>query len=239
MKIQKGIVKYKDRDDIVCTYGVTDSGESYYFLDEGRRLANGNIIATTELVEAVDPMFKAKKVGVIDGLGNVVIPFKHRSVRSVNNDILLAEIAQPVSPSVIEANRIKSDPTLATKLVSTPALIKDKLNSKMSSEGRYIFNDQFSEATIYDINGNNLVNGEYYSFIAIDNGKIFFSKNVADSEIVEYSVLPPEVQSNVAFAENSINVNNVDVSADVVEKALTNDSAMAAVSTPEVPEVPV
>ena len=57
MKIQKGIVKYKDRDDIVCTYGVTDSGESYYFLDEGRRLANGNIIATTDLVEAVDPMF--------------------------------------------------------------------------------------------------------------------------------------------------------------------------------------
>ena len=237
MKIQKGIVKYKDRDDIVCTYGVTDSGESFYFLDEGRKLANGNIIASTELVEAVDPMFKAKRVGVIDSVGNVVIPFCHRAIRSVNDDILLAEVAQPVTPSVIEANRIKSDPTLATKLVSTPALIKDRLNSKMSSEGRYIFNDQFSEATVYDINGNNLINGENYSFIAMDGGKLLFSKNVADSDIVEYSLLPPEVQSNVAYEEstNDINVNNVEVPTNVVENALQN----VATAEESIPAVPV
>ena len=33
MKIQKGMVKYKDRNDIVCVYGVTDDGKTYYFLN--------------------------------------------------------------------------------------------------------------------------------------------------------------------------------------------------------------
>ena len=33
MQIQKGLVKYKDRTDIVCTYGVAEDGKQYYFLD--------------------------------------------------------------------------------------------------------------------------------------------------------------------------------------------------------------
>ena len=33
MKIQKGMVKYKDRNDIICIYGVTDEGKTYYFLN--------------------------------------------------------------------------------------------------------------------------------------------------------------------------------------------------------------
>ena len=31
MKIQKGLVKYKERSDIICTYGITDDGKQYYF----------------------------------------------------------------------------------------------------------------------------------------------------------------------------------------------------------------
>ena len=74
MKIQKGIVKYKDRSDIVCTYGLTDDGQQYYFLDETdtKKFSNGNRIATTALVEAIDPMVKAENVGVIDDNGAFV-----------------------------------------------------------------------------------------------------------------------------------------------------------------------
>ena len=43
MKIQKGIVKYKDRNDITCTYGVMDDLTQYYFIET---LSNGNIIAS-------------------------------------------------------------------------------------------------------------------------------------------------------------------------------------------------
>ena len=67
MKIQKGMVKYKDRNDIVCVYGVTDDGKTYYFLNnDGKSFSNGNQIVSTELVEAIDPMYKSSKIGVVD-----------------------------------------------------------------------------------------------------------------------------------------------------------------------------
>ena len=77
MKIQKGIVKYKDRNDIVCCYGVTDEGKQYYFLDESgeKKLSNGNRIASTALVEAIDPMVKASSIGVISEDGYMVVSF--------------------------------------------------------------------------------------------------------------------------------------------------------------------
>ena len=85
MKIQKGIVKYKDRNDIVCTYGVADGGKQFYFLDETdvKKFANGNRIASTELVEAIDPMVKASHIGIVSSNGQEVIPFIYKSIRPV------------------------------------------------------------------------------------------------------------------------------------------------------------
>ena len=228
MKIQKGIVKYKDRNDIVCTYGVTDDGKQFYFLDETdeKKFANGNRIASTELVEAIDPMVKASHIGVVGADGNEVIPFVNKSIRPVNDSIILVEVAKPTSPSVLEAISLKSDPLSAAKLVSTPAAIKEKLNAKMGAEGRYLFNDQFSEVTVCDIDGNNLVKNELYSFAGVSNGKLYLSKNTVDSEIFEFSVLPPEVQTN---DEKKIDVTDVNVSKDVVDDAL-NDSSSSMVS---------
>ena len=86
MKVQKGIVKYKVRSDIECLYGIMDDGSQYYFLDNtGKTLSNGNIIASTALVEAIDPMYESKQIGLIDGQGNVVIPFENKSIKSVND----------------------------------------------------------------------------------------------------------------------------------------------------------
>lgn len=224
MKIQKGIVKYKDRNDIVCFYGVTNDGRQYYFLDETdeKKFSNGNRIASKLLVEAIDPMVKASNIGVVNESGEEVISFDNKSIKPINNDIILVEKSQPVSQSVIAANEMRSDPAFATQLVSTPATIKSKLNEKMGTEGRYLFNDQFSEATVCDINGNNLVNNEYFSFIGMTREKLYFSKNTVDSMITEYSILPPEVQSDITpnSDKNDINVSEVAIPSDVVENAL-------------------
>ena len=92
MKIQKGMVKYKDRNDIICIYGVTDAGKTYYFLNnDGKSFANGNYVASTELVEAIDPMYKASKVGVIDSEGNEVIPCENKGVKPITDDVILVE----------------------------------------------------------------------------------------------------------------------------------------------------
>ena len=229
MVIKTGIVKYKDREDILCTYGVLDDGKQYYFLDNSTDggLSNGNQIASTLLIEAVDPMVRANNIGVIDANGNEVIPFVNRSIRLIGEGILLVETSVPTTPSVIEANQEKNNPTAATKLVSTPAQIKEKMNQKMGNGGRYVFNDQFSEATLYDENGNNLINGEYFSFIGISDGKLFLSKNVVDSPILVYSMSLPEKNGTVQNSDSQqIDVEQAEVSKDVIEEAFNSEKAL-------------
>ena len=250
MKVQKGVVSYQGNKDIVCLFGVTDDGKQYYFLDatDQKKLKNGARIATTALVEAVDPMVKASHIGVIDENGKEIIPFVNRTIRPIDDNSILVEPASPVSQSVIDANTMRSDPLAATKLVSTPALIKDKINQKMGSNGRYIYNDQFSEATIYDINGNNLLNGEYYSFIGAEDLKLYCSKNTVDSEVTECSISPQEVKAEVAQEvatpevevkeeANNIDVSNVEVSADVVENAMTSENVNQGFTGTDVPNI--
>ena len=234
MKIQKGIVKYRDRNDIVCTYGITDDGVQYYFLDEtdSKKLSNGNRIVTTALVEAIDPMAKCSNIGVIDNNGSVVIPCGNRSIKEINEELLLVETAQPTSLSVVEAINLKNDPLSAAKLVSTPAAIKDKINSYIGSEGKYLFNDQFSEATICDINGNNLLSGESYSFVVMANDKLYLSKNVPEEAIVEFDLKEKTIINN-----GMIDVSTAVVDQSVVEGALASEDAVSELeSAPSVPE---
>ena len=190
MKIQKGMVKYKDRNDIVCVYGVTDDGKTYYFLNnDGKSFSNGNQIVSTELVEAIDPMYKSSKIGVVDSEGNVVIPCENKGIKPINDDVILVEKATPVTESVLQAIEHGNDSLYAAQLVSTPAQIKDNIYREMGNDGRFLFNDQFSEATVYDINGKNLVNDDVYSFIAINNDKLYLSKNLPDSPVVNFPLV--------------------------------------------------
>ena len=217
MQVQKGLVKYKDRSDILCTYGITDDGKTYYFL-EGNTIPNGNIVATTVLVEAIDPLVVSSSIGVIDPDGNVVIPFENKAVKPLPNDLLLVEKATPVTDSVIEAVELRSDPSAASKLVSTPAAIKENMHIKMGDAGRFVFNDQFSEATICDINGNNLVNDELFSFIGLTDDRMFLSKNVIGSFIWEFDVatkkldVMPEPEVEVKMGDGDASEFTVDVS---------------------------
>ena len=230
MKIEQGLVKYKDRDDIVCTYEKTDDGRQYYFLNlpNDGKLKNGNRIVTNNLKEAIDFDIKPSNIGMIDENGNEVMTFDNRKILPINDDILLVEKPQPVTESVILASKRRSSGEFATELVSTAATIKNNLNAKMGVNARYIFNNQFSEATICDISGNNLINNEFYSFIGLSeaDSKLFFSKNTVDSPIVEYSILPPNVQSNVTPKDDTseINVEEINISKDVIDEAMKNEN---------------
>lgn len=218
MQIQKGLVKYKDRNDILCTYGLTEEGRQYYFLDN-TSMSNGNIIASTVLVEAIDPVVVASSIGVIDANGAVVIPFENKSIKPIMEGLLLVEVANSTTPSVVEANSMRSDPLAATKLVTTPAGIKEKINAKMGAEGRFIFNDQFSEATVCDYSGNNILDNQYFSFIAIKNNEtLYLSKNTADSPVLEYSIVN---RMFVAQAEEApLDVQNTEVTQETIDGAM-------------------
>lgn len=244
MKIQVGQVKYKGRDDYRVVYGTTDAGKIYYFLDD-TALKNGNRIASTELVEAIDNTFKPSHIGIVDESGNEVIPFVNKTVKLISDGILLVEKVEPESDAVKQAISLRNDPTAATKLVSTPAAIKSKISAVMSNEGRYVFNDLFSEAYICDLNAKPLVDG-LYSFIAIDpvNNKIYLSKNNPDEAISEFSIMPTQVNNTAVSDNNTIDVTSVNVSSDAVENALgntqvNNTEAVQAVATNSIPAAPI
>lgn len=244
MKIQVGQVKYKGRDDYRVVYGTTDAGKIYYFLDD-TALKNGNRIASTELVEAIDNTFKPSHIGIVDESGNEVIPFVNKTVKLISDGILLVEKVEPESDAVKQAISLRNDPTAATKLVSTPAAIKSKISAVMSNEGRYVFNDLFSEAYICDLNANPLVDG-LYSFIAIDhiNNKIYLSKNNPDEPISEFSIMPTQVNNTSVSDNNTIDVTSVNVSSDAVENALgntqvNNTEEVQAVATDSIPIAPI
>ncbi|MBR5370339.1 MAG: hypothetical protein IK137_03440 [Bacilli bacterium] len=144
-------------------------------------------------------------------------------------EILLVEPAEAVSENVQEANKLRLDPLSATRLVSTPAQIKGKINAKMSPEGRYLANDQFSEATITDIDGTNLVNNEYYSYVARDKDKLFLAKNNADTDVVEFSI------PNMKIIEKEITpVPDTEVKQEVVIPAIETTPVQETVTEPVV-----
>ena len=218
MQIQKGQVKYKDRTDIICTYGVVD-GKQYYFLD-GEKLGKGRIVASTVLVEAIDPLVLASNIGVLDEEGNVVIPFENKAVKPVADKAMIVEVAKPVTPSVIEAANLRRDPLAATRLVTTPAAIKEKVNAKMGVGGRFLFNDQFSEASVYDLDGNNLLDGKLYSFIGYNDGVLYLAGNTAETEVVTYSLKEEEVVVEEPKEEETLDVKDIEVSTEDIDKAL-------------------
>ena len=221
MKIQRGRVKYQNKTDILSTFAVMDDGTQYFFLDETdtSKLSNGNRIVSTQLVEAIDKMVKASHIGIIDPNGVVVVSCENRSIRLVNDNVILVENAEPVSQNVLDAIALRSDPNSATVLVSTPATIKDRMNAQMGADGKFLFNDQFSEATVCDINGTNLVGGEKYSFIGVANDKLYLSKNTVDSPVSVFSLTTYEM---LATSPEAIDISTAVVDQQVVEDALQN-----------------
>ena len=238
IQIQRGQVKYKDRTDYYVEYADV-SGKQYYFIN---KLANGSYIATTSLVEAIDFSVKPVSLGVINSDGLEVIPFENRSIKSVNDKYLLVEPSNLVSPSVIESAEAKSDPLSATRLVTTAATIKDNINTKTNGEARFIFNDQCSEATIYDYSGNNVLNNEYYSFIATTDDSFYFSKNQVDSPVLEYSFVEQEKKEepvNEVKAEevvdtesNALDVSNISIDKDELENQIVEQTSTEEVQAP-------
>lgn len=220
MQVQKGQVKYKDRSDIICTYGSLDDGRQYYFLD-GEKLGKDRIVASTALVEAIDPLVMASNIGVIDSEGKVIIPFENKAIKPISDQAMLVEVANPVTPSVIEAANMRKDPLAATRLVTTPAAIKDKINAKMGVGGRFIFNDQFSEASVYDLDGNNLLDNKLYSFIGYNNGVLYLAGNTVDTDVVTYSLNQNQKDSSEDSEE--LDVKDLNVSSDKIDEALSVD----------------
>ena len=192
VKFERGQVsEYNGQSNIFCDFVTVTEGaqQKVYYILNDKKLDNGFYIASTVLKEAIDPQIIRTHLGVIDQDGNVVISFDNKGITLVGDKYLLAVRSEPQSASVLEAIASRNDPSAAANMVNANASIKDKINKKMKSqdavEGKFILNDLLSEGTIYNLEGKNILSGEYYSFIGMTPEAFYCSTNVPNSPIVE------------------------------------------------------
>lgn len=205
---EKGKVsEYNGQKDIFCDFVTVTEGakkDVYYILND-KELDNDFYIASTLLKEAIDSQILRTHLGLIDKKGNVIIPFENKILKEVANKYLLAVRNDPQTRSVIEAVASRNDPTAAERMVNTSAGIRDKLNTEMNNRGEFLLHDLLSEGTVYTIDGKNIFDNQYYSFIGMTSDSFYCSTNVSDSTIVKVprtdvlSLRP----SDIIIADNS------------------------------------
>ena len=184
MEILKGQVRDPGYPDCECTYAKMDNGQLYYFIKDGE-LSNQNIIVTTILKEAIGHT-PYTSLGLINSNGDVLIPFENKAITKLDDNLLLVEKNAATTQSVIDAINAKSDPFSATNLVNTANAIKEQMKSVMGYSAEFVFDNQFSEAALYNIQGQN-IGGAYFSFIGRDDfGNYYMSSNILNSQIVKY-----------------------------------------------------
>lgn len=194
------ISTYKGMSDLYCNYVTITTGntqETYYKLNN-RNLDNDFLIASPLLKEAIDPEIPKTSLGLISKQGNIIIPFENRDIRIIDDKYLLVirNIAQ--TKTVLDAIASRDDPNAATRMVDTDNNIKDRINKETHGTGKFLLNDRFSEGTLYTIDGKNILDNKYYSFICMTDDSFYCSVNVADSPIVEVARNAPVFNDNFA-----------------------------------------
>ena len=223
MEILKGMVREKGFEDKECTYMKTDDGKQFYFI-ENFQLSNGNIIACSDLSQGVGNKPR-ETLGVITPRGDVIIPFENKMIKPLENNLLLVEKNTPTTPNVADALAKKDDPQAATSYMNDANTIKSQLKSVMAGGENYVFDNPFSEAALYTLEGVN-VGGNYFSFIGQSGNDYYLSTNIVGSSILKYDSSVNMNSENTNKEMSTSNQENTVDQASSVPTA-TNDNAVS------------
>lgn len=255
VEFNRGKVAYKGQSEIYCNYAkvVNPNGTEiyYYFLND---LDNGYYIASTDLKEAIDPDIPKSSLGLLDKKGDIIIPFENKLLKVVDDKYLLVVRSEAKTQSVLDAIASRNDPTAAERMVNANATIKDKLNKTMGTQdgGKFILNDLLSEGTVYTLDGKNLFDNQYFSFIGMTDDSFYCSTNVPGERVNEFPfnapvksvnllqdppiVEPDKVLPVVDSSLTTLDVSSAQVPKDVIDSALesSSDNKMRDVSASDV-----
>ena len=261
VKFEKGKVsEYNGQQDIYCDFVTVTEGskQDVYYLLNDKKLDNGFYIASTVLKEAIDPQILRTHLGVINQKGDIIIPFENKSIKTIEDKYLLVVRSEAKTKSVLDAIASRNDPLSAEKMVNANASIKDKLNRIMNGQGdevngKFILNDLLSEGTVYTLDGKNIFDNQYYSFIGMTDDSFYCSTNVPESSVAQFprtdlfAVKPsgilaeeepsndkvvvdpvlPEIKPTEEKKEDTLDVTGVSVSKDKIDAALNASDSTA------------
>ena len=245
VSFERAKVEYNGAPDLYVDYVIVKANGqevNYYLLNDQRiEKGHGLYIVSTNLKEAVDASVPRSHIGIIDDKANVVIPCNNKTVKVIDGKFLLVVRNEPETDSVKEAVLASKDQSATEKMVNANATIKDKVNKEMGS-GKFILNDLLSEGTIYSLDGENLLDGKYYSFIGMNDHAFYLATNVSDAdvEVVGFdgakNIIPPIVQPDGPVLPALDNAQPLDVSSVSVPKE-DIDEALEKAPVEEVPAV--
>ena len=245
VSFERAKVEYNGVPDLYVDYVIVKANGqevNYYLLNDQRiEKGHGLYIVSTNLKEAVDASVPRSHIGIIDDKANVVIPCNNKTVKVIDGKFLLVVRNEPETDSVKEAVLASKDQSATEKMVNANATIKDKVNKEMGS-GKFILNDLLSEGTIYSLDGENLLDGKYYSFIGMNDHAFYLATNVSDAdvEVVGFdgakNIIPPIVQPDGPVLPALDNAQPLDVSSVSVPKE-DIDEALEKAPVEEVPAV--
>ena len=245
VSFERAKVEYNGVPDLYVDYVIVKANGqevNYYLLNDQRiEKGHGLYIVSTNLKEAVDASVPRSHIGIIDDKANVVIPCNNKTVKVIDGKFLLVVRNEPETDSVKEAVLASKDQSATEKMVNANATIKDKVNKEMGS-GKFILNDLLSEGTIYSLDGENLLDGKYYSFIGMNDHSFYLATNVSDAnvEVVGFdgakNIIPPIVQPDGPVLPALDNAQPLDVSSVSVPKE-DIDEALEKAPVEEVPAV--
>ena len=227
MEILKGTVRDAGYPDTECTYMKIDDSTIYYFINEGE-LPNGNYLATTVLKEGIGHA-PYTKLGLVSKDGNVLIPFENKSITKTHDDLLLVEKTNPSSENVLSLINENNDPNNAAKIEEQFNTKKKQMTDLVGSNGEFLFSNQLSEASLFAMDGVNVLNG-YYSFIAYFNYNYYYTTNKIEDQVNKYN--PNEVVNEETTVEET-SVENTQVE----EKPTLNFGSEKTQETVETPGV--
>lgn len=245
VSFERAKVEYNGAPDLYVDYVIVKANgqEVNYYLLNDQRIEKGHdlYIVSTNLKEAVDASVPRSHIGIIDDKANVVIPCNNKTVKVIDGKFLLVVRNEPETDSVKEAVLASKDQSATEKMVNANATIKDKVNKEMGS-GKFILNDLLSEGTIYSLDGENLLDGKYYSFIGMNDHSFYLATNVSDAnvEVVGFdgakNMIPPIVQPDGPVLPTLDNAQRLDVSSVSVPKE-DIDEALEKAPVEEAPAV--
>lgn len=260
VKFEKGKVsEYNGQQDIYCDFVTVTEGskQDVYYLLNDKKLDNGFYIASTVLKEAIDPQILRTHLGVINQKGDIIIPFENKSIKTIEDKYLLVVRSEAKTKSVLDAIASRNDPASAEKMVNANASIKDKLNRIMNGQGdavngRFVLNDLLSEGTVYTLDGKNIFDNQYYSFIGMTDDSFYCSTNVPESTVAQFprtdlfAVQPngileeekkssneevfsnpvlPQVNPERKDNQDSLDVSEVAIDKDTIDQALNSNAS--------------
>lgn len=187
-----------------CNQLTTDNGAKYYFNDEGQINDNLFVVSANPLV-AVDEAAK-NDLGVVDGTGNVIIPTDKKEIKKIEgvDDYLLVVEANPTDPKVLDAINKQNDPGFRPQIANEMAEIEAQIMAEMNRDGtgsKILFADSYSQAGLYDLNGNRVA-GTECSFVGQNSTGIYFHDNVKGSASQKMKVEIPVNTDSVFDTED-------------------------------------